>query len=169
MLSELVALRIKPTNYILSNMSLQQEKDGKLDIIHAHVDPNERLKHLSLANEDAAAKRKRLYGLPPFQEEAGYSRDILDQNLFKSNEDEAEAPGKRPANPQRRGDRLVPSSRDRSNDNKSNPLHRGSQNDKRSRQAVNEFAAGPNSKQIQASKMSSGMVGKDETSSLSKR
>lgn len=169
MLAELVALRIKPTNYILSNMSLQKEKDGKLDIVHAHLDPNERLRHLSLNNEAALLKRKKLCALSPCPEDAGYSKDLLDLNLFKTNEDDADAPGKRLASQQRRADRVAPSSRDRSNDNKSNQLHRGSQLDKRSRQVANEFASTHNAKQAQQSKVSSGMVGKEETSSLSKR
>ena len=87
-LSNLISLKIKPTNYILSKeMKLTDNQLGEDEIVNPKSDPNERLNFL-LSKNLKSEQRKKLMEVSEFREDCTYEKLILDPSLFEKNEDD---------------------------------------------------------------------------------
>ena len=87
LLSTLVSLNIRPTQYFLSSLDLQHlEGEQKPEAVAE--DPNQRLKHVMLGTEKET-KRKKLYQLVDLPETPEYARDLLDAAFAEREHEDA--------------------------------------------------------------------------------
>lgn len=87
LLSTLVSLNIRPTQYFLSSIDVK-ELEGEQKPEKLAEDPNLRLKHVMLG-ADKEAKRKNLYQLIDPPQKAEYASDLLDHAFAEREPDEA--------------------------------------------------------------------------------
>jgi hypothetical protein len=87
LLSTLISMNVRPTQYFLSSVDLQHlEGEQKQEM--AAEDPNQRLKHVMLGT-DKEKKRKKLYQLADVPENPEYARDLLDAAFAEREHEEA--------------------------------------------------------------------------------
>ena len=86
MLSELIRLNIKPTNYIMSK-NIRLTNNETVTKVEEDEDPNDRLKHVVFKNSQVERK-KRLFELMTDFEDLNYTQNILQPSLFEREEED---------------------------------------------------------------------------------